>query len=216
MATHMDLGEHVAACSQRSPVLGDARRGPNRAWSAGSWPGLAGCLSGVQRAMSQQLRQRMVGWHPRGIRFMAFPANSNPPLAAVASHPRVRHPLSAALLPWVAVSPSAPPHAGWPPVDLTCPAPSLGPHYRAVTAKPGRDRPCGRPPGQIPACGTTAPGSCLGSWRRRPRWDKDAICGPGVATPLRSGRSGPRSCCGVGSGAEASRSNVAGPGPERP
>ena len=64
-----------------------------------AWPGLAGCLSGVQRAMSQQLRQRMVGWHPRGIRFMTFPANSNPPLAAVASHPRVRHPLSAARLP---------------------------------------------------------------------------------------------------------------------
>ena len=27
---------------------------------------------------------------------------------------------------------------------------------------PGRDRPCGRPPGQIPACGISAPGSCLG------------------------------------------------------
>ena len=26
----------------------------------------------------------------------------------------------------------------------------------------GRDRPCGRPPAQIPACGTTALGSCLG------------------------------------------------------
>ena len=74
-------------------------KGPNRAWSAGSWPGLAGCLSGDQRAMSQQLRPRMVGWYPRGIRFMAFPANSNPPLAAVASHPRVRHPLSATRLP---------------------------------------------------------------------------------------------------------------------
>ena len=27
----------------------------------------------------------------------------------------------------------------------------------------GRDRPCGRPPAQIPASGTTALGSCLGS-----------------------------------------------------
>ena len=26
----------------------------------------------------------------------------------------------------------------------------------------GRDRPCGRPPAQIPACGTTALGSYLG------------------------------------------------------
>ena len=30
----------------------------------------------------------------------------------------------------------------------------------------GRDRPCGRPPAQIPACGTTALGSCLRFWRR--------------------------------------------------
>jgi hypothetical protein len=30
----------------------------------------------------------------------------------------------------------------------------------------GRDRPCGRPPAQIPACGTTALGSCLGYERR--------------------------------------------------
>ena len=30
----------------------------------------------------------------------------------------------------------------------------------------GRDRPCGRPPAQIPACGITALGSCLKSWRQ--------------------------------------------------
>src|SRR5664279_2420006 len=30
----------------------------------------------------------------------------------------------------------------------------------------GRDRPHGRPPAQIPACGTTALGCCLGFWRR--------------------------------------------------
>ena len=33
----------------------------------------------------------------------------------------------------------------------------------------GRDRPCGRPPAQIPACGITALGSCLGFWRRSAR-----------------------------------------------
>jgi hypothetical protein len=36
----------------------------------------------------------------------------------------------------------------------------------------GRDRPCGRPPAQIPACGFAALGSCLGSnvWPTRPSW----------------------------------------------
>ena len=33
-------------------------------------------------------------------------------------------------------------------------------HYR------GRDRPCGRPPAQIPACAANALGSCLGFWLR--------------------------------------------------
>ena len=39
----------------------------------------------------------------------------------------------------------------------------------------GRDRPCGRPPAQIPACGTTALGSCLGSWRRKRTSGKGCI-----------------------------------------
>ena len=39
---------------------------------------------------------------------------------------------------------------------------------------PGRDRPRGRPPGQIPASGTTALGSCLGYGRRTGRSAKDA------------------------------------------
>jgi hypothetical protein len=56
-----------------------------------------------------------------------------------------------------------------------------------MVANPGRDRPCGRPPGQIPACGTTALGSCLGSWRRNARWGRDARCGQGAATDHRSG-----------------------------
>ena len=36
----------------------------------------------------------------------------------------------------------------------------------------GRDRPHGRPPARIPACGTTAPGSCLRFWRRSARQDR--------------------------------------------
>ncbi len=46
----------------------------------------------------------------------------------------------------------------------------------------GRDRPCGRPPAQIPACGTTALGSCLGFWRRSARLERDAWGGRAVAT----------------------------------
>ena len=38
----------------------------------------------------------------------------------------------------------------------------------------GRDRPCGRPPAQIPACGITALGSYLGCGRRSARWARDA------------------------------------------
>jgi hypothetical protein len=45
--------------------------------------------------------------------------------------------------------------------------------YRVITDKDrieggsgGMDRPCLRPPAQIPASGTTAPGSWLGSWRQ--------------------------------------------------
>ena len=38
----------------------------------------------------------------------------------------------------------------------------VDPQDHRVTHDRGRDRPCGRPPAQIPACGTTALGSCLG------------------------------------------------------
>ena len=55
----------------------------------------------------------------------------------------------------------------------------------------GRDRPCGRPPAQIPACGTTAPGSCLRFWRRSAPPGRDASHGLVVATALRSGPSAP-------------------------
>ena len=89
-------------------------------------------------------------------------------------------------------------------------------HPRFVDRNPGRDRPCGRPPGQIPACGISAPGSCLGSWRRSARWGRDARCGQGGATSSRSGYSAPRSCGGVGSGAGASGSSATGSGRGRP
>ena len=54
----------------------------------------------------------------------------------------------------------------------------------ADTIDRGRDRPCGRPPAQIPACGITALGSCLGFWRRSARWGRDAGDGPVVAIVL--------------------------------
>jgi hypothetical protein len=46
----------------------------------------------------------------------------------------------------------------------------------------GRDRPCERPPAQIPACGITALGSCLGFWRRSAWKVRGAGCGRVVAT----------------------------------
>ena len=46
----------------------------------------------------------------------------------------------------------------------------------------GRDRSCERPPAQIPACGITALGSCLGFWRRIARWERDAARGRVAAT----------------------------------
>jgi hypothetical protein len=55
----------------------------------------------------------------------------------------------------------------------------------------GRDRPCGRPPAQIPACGTTALGSCLRSWRRSGARGGDASPEPAVAIEPRSGSSAP-------------------------
>ena len=43
-----------------------------------------------------------------------------------------------------------------------------------VSQDRGRDRPHGRPPARIPACGTTALGSCLRFWRRSARPGRDA------------------------------------------
>ena len=39
--------------------------------------------------------------------------------------------------------------------------------------RPGRDGPCGPPPGQNPASGITAPGSHLGSWRQTAQSSRD-------------------------------------------
>jgi hypothetical protein len=50
----------------------------------------------------------------------------------------------------------------------------------------GRDRPCGRPPARIPACGTTALGSCLRFWQQRARSGRDASPGLGAAIESRT------------------------------
>jgi putative transposase len=50
----------------------------------------------------------------------------------------------------------------------------------------GRDRPRGRPPAQIPACGTTALGSCLRFWLRSARSGRDASPGLSEAIELRT------------------------------
>ena len=80
----------------------------------------------------------------------------------------------------------------------------------------GRDRPCGRPPAQIPACGITALGSCLGSWRRVRRSGGGARCGQEATMSQRSGRTGPKSCGDADCDAEASQTSAAGPGHGRP
>jgi hypothetical protein len=55
----------------------------------------------------------------------------------------------------------------------------------------GRDRPCGRPPAQIPACAANALGSCLGFWRRSVSPGMDASRGRVVATGSRYRSSAP-------------------------
>lgn len=56
----------------------------------------------------------------------------------------------------------------------------------------GRDHPFEWPPAQIPACGTTAPGSCLGLWLRSGLRGRGASGGVAVTIVSRSGSSGPR------------------------
>jgi transposase len=62
-------------------------------------------------------------------------------------------------------------------------------HFSPGTSKwsRGRDRPHGRPPAQIPACGTTALGSCLRFWQRGAFPGRGASRGLRVAIDSRSG-----------------------------
>ena len=53
----------------------------------------------------------------------------------------------------------------------------------------GRDRPCGRPPAQIPACGGPHWAPTLGEWRRSAPRERDASRGRVAATGSRSGAS---------------------------
>ena len=53
--------------------------------------------------------------------------------------------------------------------------------FRFTRTDGGRDGPFGPPPAQIPACGTTALGSCLGFERRSAPRDRGAGCGRVVA-----------------------------------
>ena len=66
------------------------------------------------------------------------------------------------------------------------------PHRRQYRDTPyrGRDRPCGRPPAQIPACATNALGSCLGSERENAHRGRDAPHGRAAAIEWQGGPSG--------------------------
>ena len=91
---HSDPHGPQGARSSLIPTLTSVGRCPRRA-RIGRGPlarGLAwlgACPAINERCRNNSARGRSAG--TRGIRFMAFPANSNPPLAAVASQPRVRH-----------------------------------------------------------------------------------------------------------------------------
>ena len=67
----------------------------------------------------------------------------------------------------------------------------------------GRDRPCWRPPAQIPACGITALGSYLRAWQQSARPGRDASHGLGVAIESRSAPSVASSSGHAGYGAAA-------------
>src|SRR6266496_1623839 len=75
----------------------------------------------------------------------------------------------------------------------------------------GRDRPCGRPPAQIPACAANALGSCLGFWRRTARLGRDASRGRVVSIESRGGSSASSSGECVGCGAAAPCTSASSP-----
>ncbi|MFV2008597.1 MULTISPECIES: integrase core domain-containing protein [unclassified Micromonospora] len=79
----------------------------------------------------------------------------------------------------------------------------------------GRDRPHGRPPAQIPACGTTARGSCLRSWQRSALPGTDASRGPSVSIESRYGPSAPRSAACAGYAAATPHTTAGSPGTGR-
>lgn len=84
-------------------------------------------------------------------------------------------------------------------VDAPCKGTQLG----AVEGPDcGRDRPCGRLPAQIPACGIPALGSCLRCERPSAPPGRDARCGQVVTTELRGGSSVPRSAGDAGCDAD--------------
>ncbi len=85
-----------------------------------------------------------------------------------------------------------------------------------VPADRGRDHPCGRPPAQIPACGTTALGSCLRYERRIGPRDTDAGCGRVGAIGSRSGSFASSPGGGAGCGAAAPCTSAGSPVPGRP
>ena len=78
--------------------------------------------------------------------------------------------------------------------DLTSPTHPIG---------CGRDGRCRPPPAQIPACGTTALGSCLGCWRRIAARARDAESAVEVAIGQQGAPSVARSACDAGCDAEA-------------
>ena len=71
---------------------------------------------------------------------------------------KIRCPLRPASMRWTGTGPRSSPPPGHPPACCTQQTLTVPPE----TCGRGRDRPCGRPPAQIPACGTTALGSYLG------------------------------------------------------
>ena len=83
---------------------------------------------------------------------------------------------------------------------------------RGALADRGRDRPCGRPPAQIPASAANALGSCLGFWRQSAPRDRGAGCEPTEAIASAGGPSGSSSGDGVGCDAEAPGTNTSPPG----
>src|SRR5713101_3062486 len=114
---------------------------------------------------------------------------------------------------------SAPPapSAGIAPIRRPFPWPGNGYGTHAGGYR-GRDRPCGRPPAQIPACAANALGSCLGFWRETAPQGTDAPRGQAAATespggPCASSPGGSAGCGAVAPGASAASPGYGTPRP---